>query len=203
MPVNFRGKDYNTVIERLEPAHGQGARPIGIKSVVTEVRPAGQITAVHAAITFDDGRVFTGMSEIKFDATSGADKDAPLECAETSAVGRALQFAGYYGSDDGLAGAEEVRTATQRRENRERTPGVPTRAASPINSDLGRGAPGEIGRPGQVMQPGAEATPPQLRMLHALSKQLRDRPVPDGLNRGEASALISTWQAEVGTGATR
>jgi hypothetical protein len=119
MPVAMRGgKEYATVNERLEQSHGEKARPKGITSVVTEVRPAGQVTVILARVRFEDGREFTGMSEIKFDATSGADKDAPVECAETSAVGRALAFAGYYGSDDGLAGAEEVagaeRRATQR-----------------------------------------------------------------------------------------
>lgn len=137
MPVPMRGgKLYSTVNERLEAAHGETAQPSGIKSVCTEICPAGQVTVVRATVTFADERVFVGMSEIKFDATSGADKDAPVECAETSAVGRALAFAGYYGSDTGLAGAEEVRTATLRQEHRERGPGTATNGAARVNADL-------------------------------------------------------------------
>lgn len=119
MPVNVgRGKQYRTVQERLEAAHGEKAQPVGINCIHTELRsmpgPSGPVVVITAAVTFEDGRVFTGISEAQFDATSGADKTNPIEVAETSAVGRALAFAGYYGSDDGIAGAEEVRRAQQR-----------------------------------------------------------------------------------------
>ena len=141
MPVKMRGdKMYATVNERLEAAHGDAGQPSGIKSVLTEVCPAGPVTIVRATVTFADERVFVGMSEIKFDATSGADKDAPVECAETSAVGRALAFAGYYGSENGLAGAEEVRSATLRQEHRERVPGVATNGAARVNVPITQSA---------------------------------------------------------------
>jgi len=39
---------------------------------------------------------------------------SPIETAETSAVGRALAMAGWFGSGDGIAGAEEVRVAEGR-----------------------------------------------------------------------------------------
>jgi hypothetical protein len=110
----FNPADYEMVAPRLRRAHGEGAEPKGIQSITTEPLPMGQAWGVKATITFADGRVFTGLSEIKYDATSGADKDAPAECAETSAVGRALAMAGYFGSTKGLAGREEVEAAERR-----------------------------------------------------------------------------------------
>ncbi len=121
MPVPMKGgKSYATVQERLTAAHGETARPEGITSIVTVLQSlpssSGPVVFAIATITFTDGRIFTGISEAQFDATSGADKTNPIEVADTSAVGRALAMAGYYGSDEGLAGAEEVRDA-QRRQN--------------------------------------------------------------------------------------
>ncbi|HXI16475.1 MAG TPA: hypothetical protein VNM48_08890 [Chloroflexota bacterium] len=121
MPVSMKGgRLYATVQERLTAAHGETARPEGIASIVTALQSlpssSGPVVFAVATVTFTDGRVFTGISEAQFDATSGADKTNPIEVADTSAVGRALSMAGYYGSDEGLAGAEEVRDA-QRRQN--------------------------------------------------------------------------------------
>ncbi|HXI15393.1 MAG TPA: hypothetical protein VNM48_03405 [Chloroflexota bacterium] len=121
MPVQMRGgKAYSTVQERLTAAHGEAARPEGIASIVTTLQSlpssSGPVVFAIATVTFTDGRTFTGISEAQFDATSGADKTNPVEVAETSSVGRALSMAGFYGSDDGLAGAEEVRGA-ERRQN--------------------------------------------------------------------------------------
>lgn len=111
MPVKIGKKLYATVQERLTAAHGDAILPEGIASIISDVRPAGEAVVVISTVTFTDGRAFTGISQARFDATSGADATNPLECAETSAVGRALAMAGYFGTDDGLAGAEEVRAA--------------------------------------------------------------------------------------------
>ncbi|HXI16509.1 MAG TPA: hypothetical protein VNM48_09060, partial [Chloroflexota bacterium] len=121
MPVQMKGgRAYSTVQERLTAAHGETARPEGIASIVTALQSlpssSGPVVFAVATVTFTDGRTFTGISEAQFDATSGADKTNPVEVADTSAVGRALSMAGFYGSDDGLAGAEEVRGA-ERRQN--------------------------------------------------------------------------------------
>lgn len=118
MPVPMRGnKLYSTVQERLEVAHGETAQPVGIQSIVTDALAlTATVVVLRATVTFTDGRAFTGISEAQFDATSGADKTNPIEVAETSAVGRALAFAGYYGSADGIAGAEEVRQAQRRQQ---------------------------------------------------------------------------------------
>ncbi|HXI16862.1 MAG TPA: hypothetical protein VNM48_10850 [Chloroflexota bacterium] len=138
MPVSMRGgRSYSTVQERLTAAHGETARPEGIASIVTALQSlpssSGPVVFAVATITFTDGRTFTGISEAQFDATSGADKTNPVEVAETSSVGRALSMAGFYGSDDGLAGAEEVRDA-QRRQNQ-----PPRQAPPPAVATSARG----------------------------------------------------------------
>jgi hypothetical protein len=111
--VTIKGVAYETVASRLDAAHDTGIRPKGIKSVATSpMEVAGRIV-VCATVVFEDGREFSGISEAKLDATSGADRDAPIECAETSAVGRALANAGYHGSE-GLASKDEIRSAQAR-----------------------------------------------------------------------------------------
>ena len=133
MTVNIKGVAYETVHARLDAAHDTGARPKGIKSIATSpMEVAGRIV-VCATVTFEDGREFSGISEAKLDATSGADRDAPIECAETSAVGRALANAGYFGSG-GLASQDEIRSAQARGSKFTR----PTPAA-PVPSGSGAG----------------------------------------------------------------
>jgi len=129
MPVNLRGKAYATVQERLAAAHGDTAQPAGIRSIETEIVATAPLLIVRAIVTFEDGRRFTGLSEAKLDAAANsADGTNPVECGETSAVGRALAFAGYYGSDQGIAGAEEMRTADRARTARPGPPPAPANA---------------------------------------------------------------------------
>jgi len=107
MPVKLHNKDYYTVAERLAVAHAENV-PKGIKSVASEFFMFGGNGLCRATITFEDGRSFVGTAEVPINSSSPAEKDAPHECAETSAWGRALAAAGYPGSESGLAGAEEV-----------------------------------------------------------------------------------------------
>jgi hypothetical protein len=113
MTVSIKGVAYETVHARLDAAHDTGARPKGITRIETSPMEVAGRLVVCATVTFEDGRAFSGMSEAKLDATSGADRDAPIECAETSAVGRALAAAGYHGSG-GLASQDEIRSAQAR-----------------------------------------------------------------------------------------
>lgn len=66
-----------------------------------------------------------GTSEIKFGAPRGtADGESPMECAETSAVGRALSFAGFGDidgvNDTGMASADDMQRVVQHEQVRER-----------------------------------------------------------------------------------
>lgn len=126
MPVNIQGRDYKTVAERLKEAHGTThPRPDGIAAIRTNCELHGTVLVVKATVTFIDKREFTGHSLVDFQATGKAERDAPLETCETSAVGRALAMAGYPGSDAGLAGAEELAIANRRDEWRQRQPARP------------------------------------------------------------------------------
>ena len=117
MVVTIKGKRYELVATRLAQAHRESIKPVGIQHVVTEPLTLGDTLVVKATVHFADGRTFTGMAEVTT-AKSGAQSTNPLECAETSAVGRALAMAGYFGTGDGIAGAEEVRSATRQQNGR-------------------------------------------------------------------------------------
>lgn len=114
MPVNIQGRSYATVAERLGAAHGNDVKPQGIASLRAEIEVIGEYTICRAEITFTDGRTFVGTAEVTRGTGRGPQASSPIETAETSAIGRALAAAGYFGSDDGIAGAEEVRIAQGR-----------------------------------------------------------------------------------------
>jgi len=116
MPVDIHGKQYWTVAERLKLANGEDGA--GIKSIRTDIKLVGTVTVATAEVVFADGRTFTGMSMLNYDARSPAERNAPLETAETSAVGRALAFGGFFGSPEGIAGAEEIQAAQEREAQR-------------------------------------------------------------------------------------
>lgn len=112
MTVNIHGKEYVTVAERLAKAKKD------ISSIKTEVlftEPRVVIKAEVVIEGFDEGKVywkkiFTGISAAN--ASKSIEKESPYEVAETSAVGRALAFAGYE-TTNGIASAEEMLKATR------------------------------------------------------------------------------------------
>ena len=139
--VKISGKDYRPVADRLIEAHGEKARPAGITSVSTEYMDLGaDRSAIRATVLFEDGRSFTGISQVFWDAKSGADKTNPIECSETSALGRALAAAGYLGSADGIAGAEEMQRASNRyAPQKKRAPQPAATAEADIDAGLAEG----------------------------------------------------------------
>jgi len=110
--VNIHGKDYATVAYRL--------------TCFRQLHPAGQIVTT---LEKDDDGVIVMKSEIWLDRSDGypiatgwaeevrgssnINKTSALENCETSAVGRALGFAGY-GSAEQIASADEVEVAIAR-----------------------------------------------------------------------------------------
>lgn len=102
MPISIHGKDYKTVAERLNEAH----EAKDLVSVNTEVLYITPQIIVKATIVTKKG-TYTGISGA--DPTKAIEKKTPVEVAETSAVGRALAFAGYAGSE--IASAEELQKA--------------------------------------------------------------------------------------------
>ena len=99
--VNIHGKDYMTVARRVELAHQEKA----LVSVQTEVLIHSPIV-VKATVNVG-GSIFTGISSVDIDSAKMIEKSNPYEVAETSAVGRALGFAGY-GIVEGIASADEM-----------------------------------------------------------------------------------------------
>lgn len=99
--INIKGKEYVPVVERVKEAHLQDKDV----SITTEVVEFGTRVSVKATVTFN-GKTFTGHSQAEY--KQGMMGDVALEVAETSAVGRALGFAGI-GIDTGIASADEIR----------------------------------------------------------------------------------------------
>jgi hypothetical protein len=99
--VNIHGKEYMTVARRVAIGHAEGA----IEDIETEVLSHHPVV-IRAKVTIK-GHIFTGISSVTSDSTKVIEKQNPYEVAETSAVGRALGFAGF-GLIESIASADEV-----------------------------------------------------------------------------------------------
>ncbi len=101
--VKIHGKDYITVAGRLQLAHEQSKE----LTINTEVLPIPDQVVIRATVKTPKG-TFTGISAAN--PAKLIEKQSPFEVAETSAVGRALGFAGY-GAVDSIATADEMTKA--------------------------------------------------------------------------------------------
>ena len=110
MTVQYENGTYATVAERLREALP------GIEGIQTTITNIAGMWISHTVLTMTDGRSFTGNAEVTRGYGAGPQATSPLECAETSSVGRALAFAGFFGSASGIAGIEEIRIAESRAE---------------------------------------------------------------------------------------
>ena len=111
MPTNIRGKLYKTVAERVADVHAQTDNPL--QSIITDLLTYdGEQVVMRATVTFASGAVFTAHARQSF-RDSGVAGQSPIEVCETSAVGRALGFAGF-GEVDSIASADEVANAQRR-----------------------------------------------------------------------------------------
>lgn len=115
--VQIHGKDYMTVARRVELAQESKA----LEGVETEVLSHDPVV-VRAKVTIK-GRVYTGISAVDLNSTRVIEKQNPYEVAETSAVGRALGFAGY-GLLESIASADEVTRAVTIQTDEKKEPAV-------------------------------------------------------------------------------
>ena len=104
MSIKIHGKTYVTVAERVAAAH----EAEGLESITTEVLSMDPVV-VKATVVID-GKTFTGISAANPD--KAIEKQSPYEVAETSAVGRALGFAGF-GIDESMASADEITNVSE------------------------------------------------------------------------------------------
>jgi hypothetical protein len=102
MPVDIHGKQYITVAERVQALH-ETIKDKTI-SITTEFLPIDDMVVCKASVRIGDN-FFTGTSAANPSKT--IEKQSPYEVAETSAVGRALGFAGF-GIVEGIASADEM-----------------------------------------------------------------------------------------------
>src|SRR5215212_1406908 len=100
MAIQIHGKQYVTVDERVKAAH-EACKTL---SISTEVLPMADKIVIKATVVTEKG-TFTGISAANEAKT--IEKQSPYEVAETSAVGRALGFAGF-GIINGIATADEI-----------------------------------------------------------------------------------------------
>ncbi len=118
MPVEIHGKQYVTVAERVGAMHDaanaslkDGQLHHGVVISTEIVRDTETSISVKATVTCASG-TFSGHATSRYEV-GGIEGQSPLEVAETSAIGRALGFAGY-GAVEGTASADEVQVAQQR-----------------------------------------------------------------------------------------
>ncbi len=102
--ISIHGKEYVPVSERIKEAHEALSENF---SITTEVLAFDPIVVIKATVTIPKG-IFTGISAAN--PAKSIEKQSPYEVAETSAVGRALGFAGF-GLIDSIASADEVTNA--------------------------------------------------------------------------------------------
>jgi hypothetical protein len=104
--VNIHGKEYLTVAGRVKLAHEKEEK-LGIDSEI--LRDDDKVVVVKAAVITSKG-TFTGISAA--DKTKPTiEGNSPYEVAQTSAIGRALGFAGYGVMESGIPTYEEMKKA--------------------------------------------------------------------------------------------
>ena len=115
MPVNIHGKQYLPVAERMEMIKTEiGIANYSVQSEVLHHDSERVIVRVELHIDHGNGiQRYVGHAE-EYRAASKINKTSALENAETSALGRALAFAGWAG--DEIASADEVAAAIQQQQ---------------------------------------------------------------------------------------
>lgn len=103
--INYKGKAYVQVVDRVQEVHNRHVAFEVLDSIFFEIK--GRVLC-KATIKVD-GKQYTGNAEVKLENAQPKSADAtnPFECGETSAVGRALAWAGF-GTVDGIASFDEI-----------------------------------------------------------------------------------------------
>lgn len=103
----LHNKDYVEVSERVRIAHAVEDDFEMVEDQVIEI--SGRL--LWRSVIRVKGKVYMGHAEVKLDAPKNSpDGTNPFECAETSAIGRALAFAGL-GTVESIASYDEIARA--------------------------------------------------------------------------------------------
>ena len=105
--VNIHGKEYETVASRLKRFQEDTKGAYSLNTEVISIQ--GGFASVKCTIEYGDKKV-TGLAMEEI-TSKGINSTSALECAETSAVGRALAHAGYFGSE--FPSADEMTEAVK------------------------------------------------------------------------------------------
>ena len=109
--VNIHGKEYRTVAMRIKLFRDDHPE----WCITCKVLSAADLVQIKATISNEAGEVkATGLAE-EVRGSTNINKTSALENAETSAVGRALAFLGYGGTE--IASADEVANAIQQQKH--------------------------------------------------------------------------------------
>tara|TARA_R100000808_G_C2092223_1_gene112191 strand:+ start:83 stop:562 length:480 start_codon:yes stop_codon:yes gene_type:complete len=113
MPIPIHGKSYYTVSERVQMLHDSDFTQV---SLTTEILHNDEKSIIMVATLEIDGNTYTGIAQ-ETKGSSNINTTSWAENCETSAVGRALGFAGY-GSVESIASADEVEHALEQQKPR-------------------------------------------------------------------------------------
>ncbi len=103
MSIKLHGKEYIEVKDRVQAAHAEES--YSMLSEETFSMGGREYVRVYIEVK---GKQYIGTAECKFNANPKTpDGMSPFECGETSALGRALGFAGY-GIVESIASGDEV-----------------------------------------------------------------------------------------------
>ena len=105
MPVNIHGKEYYTVVERLKMLKNDFK--IDYSLTTDLLKCDDKVVVMKATLKIGDN-VYTGHAMEKF-GSSKINTSSALENAETSAIGRCLRSASYFGSE--FCSANELENA--------------------------------------------------------------------------------------------
>ena len=108
MPIEIHGKEYVTVAERVQMLHGSDLTEITLDTQI--ISDDAQRVVMKCSLEID-GNSYTGIAQ-ETKGSSAINKTSAYENCETSAVGRALGFAGF-GSVEAIASADEVKHAIE------------------------------------------------------------------------------------------
>ena len=171
MPIDFKGKAYSTVVERLNKMNRDTK---GKYSLTTEViGDVGDTVLMKATLVITKGtNTYTYVGHAFERANSSfINKTSHVENCETSSLGRALASAGYHGEE--FCSADELANAV----SNQKSTNVP---------------PGGVHQPQRPPTPTGKYSDKQVNYISSLLEQLDDKKLANQvngeINRGQLNA---------------